>query len=249
MLIAVFAVGFDFRPAAGQTKDYGRDLEVPAGYDLLKTVEGSTRFRFGEEFTIPADFFDKGSRPFSGVVRFKGVPLGSFRDQKTGDADTVVERQKAATFSRAGRSSVPIELAALSLESTRPISVQVGKEWQQWNVKLGLSPSAKSQGTMTISRRGEKGGTFDSEFVAYGLFTFTRTTDGAEKTLDVGSMKLEPKSIEKITLRTVRAPWSQGTTQTGANTAFRAGVTAAGVRVGFDESSRLANHGVIAALQ
>lgn len=247
MLIGVFAFGFDFHPAGGQTKDYGKDLEVPAGYDLLKTVEGSTRFRFGEEFTIPADFFDKGSSRFSGVVHFKGVPISYFRDQKTGNADTVVERQKAATLSRFGRSSVPIELVALSLESTRPIRVRVGREWQQWNVKLGLSPSRKSQGTMTIVRRGENGGTFDSQFVAYGLFTFTRA-DGAEKSLDVGSMKLDSKSTEKITLRAVRAPWSQNPAGTGANAAFQAGVTPAGLQVGFNENSRLANHGVIIAV-
>jgi hypothetical protein len=66
-------------------------MDVPAGVDFLKTVAG-TQFRFMEEFTVPADFFDKGSRPFAGVVRLKGSPIGSFGDRKTGSADTVIER-------------------------------------------------------------------------------------------------------------------------------------------------------------
>lgn len=248
LLITLVAFGLTtMQPATGQRKPnqgYGKELEVPAGYDLLKTVEGRTYFRFMEEFTIPADFFDKGSSRFAGVVRLKGAPIGSFRDMKTGDADTIIERTKATSFAGLGRSSVQIEVVALSLESTRPINVRVGREWQQWNVKFGLSPNRKSEGTLTLARRNDRGGTLSSAFTVFGLLTFTRTSDGAEKTLDIGAMKLGAKSVEKITLRTSGAPWSQNASATGANAGFQVGVSAAGLSVGFDESSRLANHRV-----
>ncbi len=232
LLVMLIAFGLTtVQPVNGQRKSsqgYGKEMEVPTGLDAFKTVAGASRFSFSEEFTIPADFFDKGSSRFAGTVSFKGVPIGSYRDQKTGAADTIMERTKTASFSsRYGRSTVPIELAALSLESIRPITVRVGKEWQQWNVKLALSPSRKSEGTMTIMRRSEKGGTFNSEFVVYPVFTFTRTSDGAEKSLDVGAMKLDDKSIAKITLKATGAPWSQTVNRSG-NASFRAGATLAG---------------------
>ncbi|HBB89899.1 MAG TPA: hypothetical protein DC047_20030 [Blastocatellia bacterium] len=250
LLITLIAVGlFTVQPATGQRKSsqgYGKEMEVPAGVDFLKTVAG-TQFRFMEEFTVPADFFDKGSRPFAGVVRLKGSPIGTFGDRKTGSADTVIERTKPASFSSGfGRAAVPIKVAALSLESVRPISVRVGKEWQQWNVKFGLSPNRTSEGTLTIMRRSENGGTFNSEFVVYGLITFTRASDGAERSLDIGKMDLGAKSIAKITLRTSGAPWQSSSRSGGSlNTGFQAGVTTLGRAVTFGENSRLANHQVI----
>ena len=254
LLITLIAFGLSsMLPVSSHRKPgqgYGKEMEVPAGVDLLKTVPGVTRFTFRDEFTIPADFFDKGSRPFAGTVSLKGAPIGSYRDQKTGDADTVIERTQSASFSSGTRSaSVPIEVAVLSLESTKPISVRVGRKWQQWNVKFGLSPSRKSGGTLSLMRNRGNGGTFNSEFVVYGLITFTRKTDGAQKSLDIGSMNLDEKSIAKITLRTTGAPWSQSPSRSGANAGFRAGATSAVRVVSFSESSQLANHGVRAVIQ
>lgn len=249
LLISLLAFGLTTtQPATGQRKPnqgYGKELEVPAGYDLLKTVEGRTFFRFMEEFTIPAGFFDRESRPFAGIVRLKGAPIGSFRDMKTSDADTIIERTKATSFAGLGRASVQIEVVALSLESTKPINVRVGREWQQWHVKFGLSPNRKSVGTLTLARRNERGGTLSSAFAVFGLLTFTRASDGAEKTLDVGAMKLDAKSVEKITLRTSGASWSQNASATGLNAGFQVGVSTAGLAVSFDESSRVANHRVV----
>lgn len=251
VLIVVFAVGFNSQPAAGQRTDYGKPREIPAGFDLFQTVSRTTWFQFREEFTIPAGFFDEGSKPFAGTVNFKGVPLGSFRDQKTGNADTIVERTKAATFNGSrGSAVVPIEVVALSLESARPIRVQVGRQIQLWNVKIELSPSRKSGGTMTIARRGDKGGTFSSEFVVYALFTFTRPSDGAQKTLDVGKMDLSRRSIEKITLRASSVAWVSNCrgSQSELSGGFCAGVGPGSNRQMYDENGRLAQHGIMSAL-
>jgi hypothetical protein len=255
LLITLVAFGLAaIQPATGQRKPnqgYGKEMEIPAGFDLFKTVQAGTRFKFAEEFTIPAGFFDKGSAAFAGTVSFKGVPIGSFRDQKTGKVDTIVERTKAATFEGPRSSAtVPIEIVALSLESVTPIRVQVGKGSQLWNVKTELSRSRKSEGTMTIISRSERGGTFNSQFVVYALFTFTRQGDGAEKKLDVGDMKLGASSLEKITLGTRGAPWVRNcprstSTTSGLSDGFCAGTTPGGNIVVIDETGLLVKHGVI----
>lgn len=232
--------------AAGQTKGYSDAKEVAAGFDYFETTAG-TRFRFAEEFTIPADFFDKGSRPYAGWVAFKGTPIGSFRDQKTDRADTVVERKQSAAFSQRSRgSTIPIQVVALSLESVQPIKVQVGKEQQSWKVRVELSPSRPSEGTMTISSRGDKGGVFSSTFVVYPLYTFTRESDGAERKLDVGAMKWKESSIAKITLRTTAAPWSRSvpSSVSVAGSGFNPGVTISATVINVSESGRLASHKV-----
>ena len=228
-LIPLIAFGLVLlQPATAQAQTEVRGKEIPAGLDMFRTVPAKTRFQFREDFTIPAGFFDRESLPFAGTVSFKGVPIGSFREQKTGDTDTVVERKEDAKFyGRRSRVTIPIEVVALSLESDMPIRVQVGKEWQSWNVKLELSPNRKSEGTMTLTRRNEKGGTFNSELVVYALFTFTRQSDGMEKRLDTGEMKLSEQGIKEITLRAIGIPWVQSCSQArSAN--FCAGVNLAG---------------------
>jgi hypothetical protein len=191
---------------------------------MFKTAPNGSRFQFRDEFTIPAGFFDEKSRPYRGAITFKGTPIGSYREQKTGEVDTIVARKSDAKFSgRQARATVPIEVVALSLQSAEPIKVQVGKEWQSWNVKLELAPGRKSEGTMTIMRRNEKGGTFNSEFVVYALFTFTREGDRMEKRLDTSQMGLSKKGIDALTLRAAGVPWATTCSQSRSN--FCAGVT------------------------
>lgn len=197
-------------PVVSQTQT--TDKDVRAGLDMFKTV--SAQFQFGGEFTIPAGFFDEKSMPFAGTVSFKGSPIGSYKEQKTNDADTIVERKSDAKFyGRQARATVPIEVVALSLESEKPIKVQVGKEWQSWNVKVALSPSRKSEGTMTITRRGKNGGAFNSEFAVYPLYTFTREGDGMEKRMDAGGMKMSKRGVESMTLRATNVVWTENCSQ------------------------------------
>jgi hypothetical protein len=230
---------------AGQTDRYGKRTEIPAGYDLFKTVTRGTRFIFRDEFAIPAGFFDKYSQPYSGVVNFRGVPLGSYKEQKTGDVDTIVMRRNAATLSGRQGATVPIELVAMSLESASPIRVRVGKRWQTWNVKLELSPSRKSEGSMTFMRRNEKGGTFNSELVVYGLFTFTREGDGMQKRMDTSDMKMNERSVAMITLRATAVPWTIDCAGSRSGS-LCAGTTSTGLRVNIGHSAPRDSHFVIA---
>lgn len=249
LIVAMIALGLTtMSGATGQApvhQQAAKGMDVPAGFDGFRTVAGATKFEFGDAFTIPADFFDKGSRPFAGTISFKGEPLGSYRDKKLGRADTIVERQKSADFSSEyGPAEIPIEVTALSLVSTRPISVQVGKGWQRWDVKLGLSPSRKSEGTMKLVRRGKRGGTFDSQFIVYPALTFTRVSDGGQKMLDVGAMQWDEKSLATITLSVRGAPWSERVDAKGTR-AFSAGVNTAGARITIAHTSPRHSHLVI----
>src|SRR5437762_2367704 len=69
-----------------------QDTGKPAGggFDFFHTNAKGTNFNFSGDFAIPAGFFGEGSERFTGKVAFKGVPVGSFHDQKTGNTDTVI---------------------------------------------------------------------------------------------------------------------------------------------------------------
>jgi|SRR6185436_3516500 len=221
ILLLTLAIAFgSVQCKHGQT----RGGNIPPGLDAFRTAEG-TQTQFEDEFTIPAGFFDTGSAPFRGTIALAGDPLGSYGG-KTTAADTIVERRGTAKVAGGGYgATVPIEVTALSLRSVQPIEVSAGGAVQRWDVKVGLSPSRRSEGSMTITRRNGSGGTYRSELVVYPLYTFTRQGDGAERKLDVGAIPLPASSVEKIRLRTEESPWVS--TRTAA---FEPGVNGAGQR-------------------
>ena len=163
----------------------------PSGSDLFETDPEATHFAFQDQFAIPAGFFDPGSQPFQGQVPFYGVPLRTFQGRATGDADTVVTRLAPANLAPPfpATDTVPIELVALSLQSAAPIVVKVGGATQVWDVTAEVSPSARSQGTMTVTQTSERGGTFDSQLTVIPLFHFTRRRDGVYGRSSVTSMR------------------------------------------------------------
>jgi hypothetical protein len=174
-------------------------------FDFFRTVAKRTEFQFKGDYAIPAGFFSEGSSRFEGTVFFSGDPLGSFRDHRVGNADTIMERKNGLQPGQPFPSSekTQIELVALSMKSTLPIQVRVGRETELWDVKVGLSSSQASTGTLTITRRSPKGGVASSEMTVYPLFTFERRKDKAEKRLDLGVLKLPP-----LTLRASNFPWA-----------------------------------------
>lgn len=107
---------------------------VAMGSDYLQTQTG-TFFNFG---------------PPIGPVNFEGKPIGP------GMTDTILQRQADAVI---GGPAIPIELVALSLQSTAPVNI--GGSF--FDVFVGLDPSHPSTGTMTI-HGSLSGGTFDSFF-------------------------------------------------------------------------------------
>jgi hypothetical protein len=211
LLVAAFAL-----PVAAQT--------ASGGYDFFRTDPKGTTVSFTGAFALPAGFFGEGSGTFKGRVNLKGVPLGTFRDRKTGSTDTVMHRRtsppKAEKFP--GESRTEIELVALSLMSTQPIKVSAGGKSELWDVKVGLSSKRPSTGTMTLTQRSAKGGVARSEFAVYPVFTFTRRGDKTERTLDVGGSDTA-RDAKQLTMTAENIQW----TNTG-----RVGTLTDGVRIG-----------------
>jgi hypothetical protein len=190
-------------PLVAQEKTQG-------GLDFFRTATGS-KFNFSGDFAIPAGFFGQGYDSFTGSVAFKGVPLGTYRDHKTGRADTVVERKATPppSVKYPNESKSEIQLAALSLASTQPIKVRAGGKTELWDVKVQTSPSRPSTGTMMFTQRNKRGGVAQSELTVYPVFTFVRRGDKAEKTLDTGTLKLGCEGEKRLTLRASNIPWTR----------------------------------------
>lgn len=169
-------------PALGQ--------DVLPGIDLWSTPgTGISATDFSDD-PIPADFFDPGSDPFTGVITLDGGTLSNLGGPSLGPSDTVVNRMATAELPLVGSSdTVPIEIVALNLVSINPITVTYngGFNPEPWNVTVCLSATAQTQGTMTIRRDCVDSGTFDSTLPVRPKFVFTRTSPAATRVLDPGA--------------------------------------------------------------
>src|SRR3954453_21552529 len=71
------------------------------GVDLWMTVAGFAQTSFADE-PLPAGFFCAGSQPFTGTVKFKGVPFAVAPAGSLGGMDTAVRRLDDAAFNDKG---------------------------------------------------------------------------------------------------------------------------------------------------
>ncbi|MHC4697426.1 MAG: hypothetical protein ACYTFA_11840, partial [Planctomycetota bacterium] len=167
----------------------------------------STYANFGAPDTpaIPADFFEPGSDPFTGIVPLDGGG-GTSSDalvQRSGPADC-----PGSVLPRVC-DPVQIEIVALSLTSIDPITVDFESgDTSQWDVEVELSPTPAPQGQMTITKTHENGGTFSSSFDVMPYFTFTKVSGpgvplGEVRVLDYGT---DP-GMEALTLGFDGVPW------------------------------------------
>jgi len=163
------------------------ELLIPAGEDLFQTVSAEV------QVVLPADFFGPGSFPFVDPIQLEGVPLDT---SDTGLADTIIERKNDALFPLPlpSNQTVPIELIALNLVSTGPITVDFNDHQEEWLVVMGLSDDPQPIGLMEIFRIQPEGGTFSAELNVnvQPKFIFTRESDGAVQVLDTGIEGLPP---------------------------------------------------------
>ncbi len=162
---------------------------VSAGHDLLETDSSAAFLDFGTPSVpaIPADFFGPGSDPFQDTVSLQGVPIvtfGGFGD--LGPTDTIVERLQDA--GPIFPDTIDIEIVALSLESTAPITITEngGQDPELWDVQVEVPEGDlnQSQGTMTIRHEYPDGGTFDSTLPVKPRLVFTRQSDLRTQELD-----------------------------------------------------------------
>ena len=172
----------------------GSDGVVQPGVDLFSTPPGGATFVDFSENPIPAGFFGPGSDPFVGHVDLQGVPLNQF--DELFQADTVVQRLEPADLIQCGSGAqVPVEIVALSLVSSEPITVTFGgTQEQQWNVGVALSSQAPQQtGSMQIWRGCGQGGTFKSQLPVVPKFIFEPVSGGTNAVqIGAGRIVLDP---------------------------------------------------------
>src|SRR4051794_25043134 len=183
--VAVLLVG-----AGGAAAQTGVSPGLAPQFSLFQTDPSQNVFHFVGKSAIPAGFFTPDSQTFEGAANFGGDPLVKFEGRDVGNADTVVQRTADAAPGPDGTAGepAPIGLVALSLVSVTPIEVMTSTGVQLWDVRVGQSPSRASTGSVRLTRTAPDGGTFDSQLTVYPLFTFTRLSDGTQRTLDVGAL-------------------------------------------------------------
>ena len=143
------------------------------------------------QVNLPADFFAPGSQPFSGIIQFRGEPLGTGGPFELGTTDTVVRRSDRVFLPPdPSTTTVPIELVSLSLVSVNPIQVNyTSGPPQQFQVFLhaGTLASSNSAGTMTI-QRSTNGGTFEAQLPVQPILVFSNLTTLRSNTLPIQQM-------------------------------------------------------------
>lgn len=141
---------------------------------------------------VPADFFGPGSGVVDDNVPFEGEPLMQFAGDPLGRADTIVRRgTPTQPLTCPGSTDIPIELVALNLVSTRPITVTFQSAGSElWDVRACVSYNAQSLGTLMVTESCGEGGMFDSTLTVKPRLIFTRVSDGQTEVLDPGPDKV-----------------------------------------------------------
>jgi hypothetical protein len=143
------------------------DSTIQRGIDIFTTLgDGRTYFDFAQS-PIPAGFFCKGSKPFTGRVTFKGLPLATGAPGQLWGSDTVVERLDDATFDATGTAVTRVQFRALSLVSITPIKTGCGT----FHVYVSLGGRQRVT-TMNIYRTQEGGGNFVAPLAVNASMTF-----------------------------------------------------------------------------
>lgn len=131
------------------------DSVIQRGTDVFTTMgNGKTFYDFADN-PIPAGFFCKGSKAFTGRVAFKGLPLATETPGQLGGGDTVIERLDDALFDGRGVARTRIQFRALSLVSIAPLKTGCGA----FHVYVSLAGEQRVT-SMKIVRTQEGGGTF-----------------------------------------------------------------------------------------
>ena len=202
----------DDEDIAGGTSDDDNSNGVPdecefaaAGIDLWTTPPGGTTYTYFAGAPIPPDFFEPGSDPFDGAIVLGGQPLSTDPPNALGPADTVIERlQNATLLETPSQDTVEIEIVALDLVSTDPITVAYngGQNPELWDVRVCLSDLAQPTGSMTIYRNCPDGGKYDATLPILPKYIFTRVSDLEQRILDFGLAGRDPYNYAIMD-----APW------------------------------------------
>ena len=152
------------------------DSTIQRGIDLFATGSGGKTFYDFAQNPIPAGFFCKGSKPFTGRVTFKGLPLTTGTPGQLSDSDTVIERLDDAVFDTNGTATTRVQFRALSLVSTAPIKTACGA----FHVYVSLGGKQRVT-TMDIYRTQEGGGNFVAPLAVNTRVTFIPVKPARDK--------------------------------------------------------------------
>jgi hypothetical protein len=131
------------------------DSVIQRGIDVFTTTADGTTFYDFAHNPIPAGFFCKSSKAFTGRVALKGLPLATKAPGDLRGGDTVVERLDDAVFDANGAATTRIRMRALSMVSIAPIKTACGA----FHLYVSLAGNQRVT-EMTIQRTEEGGGSF-----------------------------------------------------------------------------------------
>lgn len=143
------------------------DSVVRRGVDIFTTTANGTTFYDFSKSPIPAGFFCQKSKPFTGRVVFKGLPLETEVPGQLRGADTVIERLDDAIFKADGTATTRVRFRALSLVSVDPIRTGCGA----YHAYVSLDGPQRIT-KMRINRTHEGGGTFSAPLAVNVRLTF-----------------------------------------------------------------------------
>ncbi|MHC5112816.1 MAG: hypothetical protein ACYTGP_00135 [Planctomycetota bacterium] len=155
---------------------------------------------------IPPGFFAPGSEEFIGNICLVGVALGpididEFQDVDFGASDTLV-RRSADPFDVCDPVSdeeqvVSIQIEALKLRNTAPITIIVDGAEESWNVDVDLSTIPAPPGQLTARKTHCNGGTYTSVLHVQARFTFWKVgAPGIVRVLDTGLSGHPPVTLD-----------------------------------------------------
>lgn len=170
---------------------------IQHGVDVFTTPDDGRTFYDFSYNPIPAGFFCKGSKAFTGKVAFKGLPLVTDPPGQLFGADTVVERLDDAAFNAKGIATTRLRFRALSLVSSAPIKTGCGA----FHVYVSLGGQQRVT-TMSIFRTQEGGGNFSAPLAVDARLTFIPVNPPRSK----DGRKLE--LTQSITFPASLLPWS-----------------------------------------
>jgi hypothetical protein len=195
--------------AVGQTVSRPAVGVLNPKYDFWRSPATDDGQASTAELHVPANFFGAGSDAIDQVVELIGEPFGrGAGPHKPAGADTTIYRNRDPQFPPGGypktAAPVTIRVFALSMVGTAPITVTYGGQNPElWGLQVGLSDSAPQPGgILTATMDYDNGGTFSSFLPVLPKYTFTRWSDGTERTLDAGAY-----GLASINLESNDTPW------------------------------------------
>lgn len=176
---------------------------ISAGTDSWRTPPDGSSYT---DLNLPAGFLDKDCPAFQGRVILGGVPVEASPKDAYSYGDTLVERLEDAVFDAKGVAQVKIIVRGLHFQGANTLKTDCG----EWSADVGLAKQ-QSATVMTIVREDANGGYFQAPISVDTVWTFTRASDGAVRTLGTSNILTSDE----------KSPWQAGTCTKAAGTGTR----------------------------